>query len=328
MTTTRFADMLPEPSEWNAYIEVHTTEKSELFRSGIIADMSAELGTQLHGPTVIMPFFKDLDASDVHGEVQLDDTQDLTVDGITVDKDIAVKTLRGKSFGATDLSGELASADPLTAIQNRFADWWVRRYQICLLSILKGSLTSAGMEGNVMDISGLKDSNAAKFSTSSFIDASFLLGDMSGGLTALAVHSATLKTMVKLDLIDTIKASDTDEVIPTYMGKRVIVDDNMPVSGSGTDRVFTSYLFGPGAIGYASGSPKVPVETDRDSLKLMGQEWIVNRKQWVMHPRGIRWKGVAAAASGPTNAEYANPANWERVYDKKLIRIVKFDHKL
>jgi hypothetical protein len=327
MATTKLSDMLPEPSEWNSYIEVATTQKSELFASGIIADMSAELGNQLEGATVVMPFFKDLDSSDVHGEVQLDDTQDLTIDGISVDKDIAVKTLRGKVFGATDLSGDLASADPLTSIQNRFAAWWVRRYQIALLAVLKGSMESAGMASNRLDISALAD-GAAKFSTESFIDASFLLGDLSGGLTALAVHSATLKTMVKLDLIDTIQDSTTGLSIPTYMGKRVIVDDSMPVTGAGADRVFTSYLFGPGAIGYASSSPKVPVETARDSLKLMGQEWIVNRKQWTMHPRGIRWVGSAVNASGPTNTELATAANWERVYDPKLIRLVAFKHKL
>lgn len=327
MPIAKLADMLPEPSEWNAYIEVATTQKSELFASGIIADNSAELGTKLEGPTVIMPFFNDLDSGDDHGEVQLDDTQDLTVDGISVDKDIAVKTLRGKAYGATDLSGDLSSADPLTAIQNRFAAWWVRRYQVGLLATLKGALGAASMASNVLDISG-GTGDAAKFDTESFIDASFLLGDMSGGLTAMAVHSATLKTMVKLDLIDTIQDSQTGLTIPTYMGKRVIVDDSMPVSGTGADRVFTTYLFGAGAIGYASGSPKVPVETGRDGLKLMGQDWIINRKQWVMHPRGIRWIGTAAKASGPSNAELATSTNWERCYDAKLIRLAAFKHKL
>lgn len=327
MPTTSLSAMLPEPAEFNDYVEVQTTQKSEIFKSGIIADMSAELGTKLEGATVVMPFFKDLDSSDLHGEVQLDDTQDLTVDGIGTDKDIAVKTLRGKAFGATDLAGDLSSADPLTSIQNRFADWWVRRYQIALLSVLKGAMGATGMAGNTLDISaGAGD--AAKFDPDSFVDATFLLGDMSGGLTSLAVHSATLKAMVKYDMIETLQDSQTGLTFNTYMGKRLIVDDSMPYEGTGADRVFTTYLFGPGSIGYASGSPKVPVETDRDSLKLMGQEWIVNRKQWVMHPRGIRWVGTAAAASGPTNAELANSANWERVYDSKLIRLVAFKHKL
>jgi hypothetical protein len=46
-----------------------------------------------------------------------------------------------------------------------------------------------------------------------------------------------------------------------------------------------------------------------------------------MHPRGIRWKG-ASTLSTPSNVELANAANWERVFDPKLIRIVQFKHKL
>lgn len=326
MAVTKLADMIV-PTEWNDYIELRTTEKSELFSSGIIADMTAEVGAQLEAPVVNMPFFNDLDSSDAHGEQGLDDTNDLTVDNISTGLDVAVKVMRGKAFGATDLAGDLSGADPLTAIQNRFADWWVRRYQKVLLSVLKGALGSASMATNVNDISG-GTGDAAKFDASSFIDSIFLLGDAAGGLSAMAVHSQTLKRMVKLEMIDFIVDSVTKLQIPTYMGKRVIVDDTMPVTGTGADKVFTTYLFGPGAIGYASKSPKVPVETDRDSLKLMGQEWIVNRKQWVLHPRGVKWVGTAALASGPSNAELATPGNWQRVYDPKLIRLIAFKHKV
>jgi hypothetical protein len=34
------------------------------------------------------------------------------------------------------------------------------------------------------------------------------------------------------------------------------------------------------------------------------------------------------AAESPTNAEYATSANWTRVYDPKLVRVVKFRHNI
>ena len=325
--TTQFSAMIV-PSEWNDYIELTTTEKSRLFASGLIADLSAEVGAQLESPLVHMPFFDDLDAGDDHEEVIMDDTEDLEVDGITTGMDIAVKVMAAKAYGATDLAQDLSGADPLSAIQNKFAGYWARRFQRQVLAVLAGALGSAGMEDHVLDITALQG-DAAKFDPDSFVDASFMLGDESGGLQAVAVHSLTLKAMVKADMIIYIDhPSDTKLQIPTYMGKEVIVDDGMPVTGTGPDKVFTSYLFGPGAIGYASKAPKVPVEDVRMPLKGMGQDAIINRKQWVLHPRGIKWKGNAVKAAGPKRTELANPANWERVYEGKLIRLVKFVHKL
>lgn len=312
------------PEKFNAYVEQLTTEKSRLFQSGIITDLTSVINDQIEGKTVNMPFFEDLDTDDE--EQVLDDTTDLTVSGIQTGQDVAVKLMRGKAFGSTDLAADLAGADPVDTIANRFADWWNRRMQIALLASLNGALGSASMAQNVHDISALTG-GAEYFDADSFIDAAFRLGDEQGGLTAVAVHSHTLKAMVKADLIEYMQDSQGRLTIPTYMGKQVIEDDSMPVVGTGADRVFTTYLFGQGAVGFGQKAPKVPVEVERQALKGMGQEYIVNRKQWVMHPRGVRWIGASAGPT-PANSELAVGTNWERVYEHKLIRIVAFKHKL
>jgi len=320
MAETRLADMIV-PEEFNDYVVQLTTEKSRLFQSGIIQDLTAVIDAQLAGKTVNMPYFEDLDSS--LAETVLNDTADLTVDGVQTNQDVAVKLLRGKAFGATDLSGDLAGADPVSLIASRFASYWDRRMQTALLSTLKGAFGAASSATNVHDITGGTGA-AANFDADSFVDAVFKLGDEAGGLSAVAVHSQTLKRMVKADLIEYVKDSTGRLDVPTYMGKTVIVDDGLPVDG-GTD--FTTFLFGPGAIGYGEKSPKVPVEVERQALKGMGQEYIVQRRQWVMHPRGIRWIGTSAGPT-PSNAELATAANWERVYDAKNIRVVVFKHKL
>ncbi|WP_315729810.1 major capsid protein [Bradyrhizobium sp. SZCCHNRI2010] len=325
MAVTALADLIV-PTIFNNYVQTLTTEKSRLFRSGIITDLSSMIDAQIEGKTVNMPFFNDLDTSDA--EVVLDDTTDLAVGKMTTGQDVAVKLLRGKAFGATDLSADLSGADPISAVAERFANWWDIRFQKALLAILNGAMGAAdgSMAANVNDISGLSGT-AACFDADSFIDSAFLLGDEQGGLTGVAVHSQTLKAMVKADLIDYIPDSEGKLTIPTYMGKLVIEDDGMPVSGSGADRIFTTYIFGQGAIAYGEKSPRVAVEVERRALVGMGQEYIVNRRQWVMHPRGIKWIGTAAGPT-PTNAELATAANWTRVYDHKLIRIVAFKHKI
>ncbi|MEY9138512.1 hypothetical protein ABIE79_010040 [Bradyrhizobium diazoefficiens] len=324
MTETRLADMIV-PTKFNKYVQVLSTQKSELFQSGIITDLTSVIDAEIEGKTVNMPFFNDLDASDA--EQVLDDTTDLTVSKMTSGQDVAVKLLRGKAFGSTDLAADLSGADPIDAIANRFADWWNKRMQTALLATLAGAMGSTDMAANVNDISALTG-GAEFFDADSFIDSAFLLGDEQGGLSAVAVHSLTLKAMVKADLIDFVPDSQGKLTIPTYLGKTVIVDDSMPVTGAGANRVFTTYIFGPGAVGFGEKSPKVPVEVERQALKGMGQEYIVNRRQWVMHPRGIKWLGTNQAGVTPANSELADVANWKRVYDPKIVRIVAFKHKL
>jgi hypothetical protein len=324
MTETRLADMIV-PTKFNKYVQTLSTQKSELFQSGIITDLSSVIDAEIEGKTVNMPFFNDLDASDA--EQVLDDNTDLTVSKMTTGQDVAVKLLRGKAFGTTDLAADLSGADPIDAIANRFADWWNKRMQTAMLSTLAGAMGSAGMAANVNDITALTG-GAQNFDADSFIDSAFLLGDEQGGLTGVAVHSLTLKAMVKADLIDFIPDSQGKLTVPTYLGKTVLVDDSMPVSGAGATRIFTTYIFGPGAIGFGERSPKVPVEVERQALKGMGQEYIVNRRQWVMHPRGIKWLGTTQVGVTPSNAELANTGNWQRVYDPKIVRIVAFKHML
>lgn len=324
---TRLADMIV-PEEFNQYIEVLTTKKSRLFQSGIITDLSAVINSQLEGLTVHMPFFNDLDSDDANAEQILNDTKDLTVSGITTAQDIAVKLLRGKAFGSTDLAADLAGADPIDTIANRFANWWNIRMQRALLSQLQGVFGAASMSSNVFNISA-EVGAAANFDADSFIDAVFLLGDEYGGLSAMAVHSNTLKAMIKADMIETIQDSTTGLSMPTYMGKAVLVDDGMPVTGAGADRIYTTYLFGAGAVGYGSRAPKVPVAVGREELKGMGQEYIVNRRQWTMHLRGVKWVGSPSGGEPtPSNADLATGTSWTRVYDPKQIRCIAFKHKV
>jgi hypothetical protein len=112
------------------------------------------------------------------------------------------------------------------------------------------------------------------------------------------------------------------------MRKRVIVDDSVPYNT--TTKVGTMYLFGSGAIALGNGShPKIlEVETPRDSLSHAGEDYLVNRRIIIMHPRGIKWTEEEVDGTFPTRAELRKGDNWERVFEEKQIRIVKHVFKL
>jgi hypothetical protein len=100
------------------------------------------------------------------------------------------------------------------------------------------------------------------------------------------------------------------------------VNDNVPNSAG----VYFTYIFGQGAFGFGQGSAPVPTELDRDSLA--GDDILINRAHFLLHPRGVKWNATSINGSSPTNAEVEIGTNWERVYDQKNVRIVALKHKL
>lgn len=320
MAATKIADVIV-PEIFNPYVIERTAELSALWQAGIVSTVSdIQLGGG--GSTIQMPFWQDL-----AGEDQvLDDSTDLTVSNIVASKDVAVVNGRALVYGATDLSGALAGDDPMRAIGDLIAAKWARQMQKVVISVLNGAMGALGDESkNTLDISSLSGA-ASILDGDAFIDALGTLGDAEGKIQALAVHSATHRLMKKQGLIETIPPEDGKEEISLYQGKRVIVDDGMPVDTG----KYTTYLFGAGAIGYAEGTPKVPSEIEREALKNGGEEYLVTRRHFVLHPRGVKWDPVSGvpAKDTPSNAELAAKANWARVYESKNIRIVRLVHKV
>ena len=175
------------------------------------------------------------------------------------------------------------------------------------------------MTNKVLNIASLSG-ESAKINGETFLDALQLMGDAKDKLTGVIMHSATETQLRKNNLIQT-ELDSNNRPISLFMEKRVIIDDSCPVS----DGAYTTYLFGQGAIGLGNGAAPVPTETDRDSLA--GDDILINRKHYILHPRGVKWVGTSAGSS-PTNEELATGTNWQRVYEDKAIRMVKFVHKL
>lgn len=315
MAKTKISDVIV-PAVFNPYVVQRTMQLSALFRSGIIAnnpelDRLATSG----GTTINMPYWEDLNGED---EVLSDDGA-LTPGKIVAGQDVAVLLMRGKAWSTNDLAKALSGSDPLKAIGDLVAEYWARRMQATTIKLLDGAFAAGNMTNKILNISAL-EGNAAKITGETFLDALQLMGDAKDKLTGVVMHSATETQLRKNNLITTEFDSD-NKPISYFMEKRVIVDDSLPVS-AGT---YTTYLFGQGALGLGNGAAPVPTETDRDSLA--GDDILINRKHYILHPRGVKWVGTAAGSS-PTNEELATGASWSRVYEDKAIRIVKFVHKL
>lgn len=317
MAKTQIADVIV-PEVFNPYVVQRTMELSELAQSGIISNSSELDALALGGGKLInMPYWNDLSGDD---EVLSDDDA-LTPAKITTGQDVAALFLRGKAWSTNDLAHILSGSDPMAAIGDLVATYWARKRQTLLFSMLKGVFTAASMAGNIHDISAGAGA-AAIISGEAFLDAKQKLGDASDALTAISMHSAAFTQLQKQNLIQFIPDAEAKVQIPTYMGRRVIVDDGHPVAAG----VYTSYLFGPGAIGLGIGMAKHPTETGRDILG--GDDILVNRQAFILHPRGVKFNAATVAGPTPSNAECELAANWTRVYENKAVRIVQFKYKI
>ena len=310
------------PEVFNPYVIERTAELSAFYQSGIIArnpelDRLASSG----GKLVNMPFWEDLSGDD---EV-LSDTEALTVGKITAAQDVAALLARGRAWSVNDLAKALSGDDPMAAIGDLVASYWARRFQAILIKTLDGVFGNEAteMDTNQHDISGVptaKDDDVISAKTA--VDAIYKLGDNADKLTGFAMHSATVAKLAKDDLIEYIKPSEGAAEVPYFLGKRVVVDDGLP----NADGVYTTYIFGAGAFGWGEGGAPVPTETARDALS--GDDILVNRRHFILHPRGVAFQNKQVFGPTPSNTELANYLNWKRVYESKNVRIVQFKHKL
>ena len=305
------------PEVFNPYVIAEVNRLDAFVQSGIIgADSDLDSLATGGGTLINMPYFNDLDGD----SEELSDSVALSVAGITSGQDAARLQMRGKAWGANELAGSLSGTDPMAVIGGKVAKFWTGQRSKILFSTLKGIETTLATT-NVYDISA-EVGELAVISGTTIIDAKQKLGDNAEKLAALGIHSAVYSKLQKDNLIEYLTASDGLTRIATYLGYRLIVDDTCPVTGG----VYTSYLFGSGAIGLGNGAAPTPTEVDRDSL--LGEDILINRQHFVLHPRGIKWTNASVAGKSPTLAELAIATNWERVYDAKSIRIIVFKHKI
>lgn len=128
------------------------------------------------------------------------------------------------------------------AIAEKLSGKWASNLQKVLIKSLEGVFAAASMANQVKDISTLS-STAGVISADALIDAMYLLGDNYDQLSGLAMHSAVMQKLAKLNLIDYLPDSEGKPGLPTYMGKTVIVDDGIApktiITTAGTKEVQT-----------------------------------------------------------------------------------------
>jgi hypothetical protein len=311
------------PEEFSAYIVENSLVSSALFQSGVVTKNGLiEAQLQAGSESFSVPFWSDL------GESEADITSDnpavlSTPLSISASKQVVRKSYLHQSWSEMSLASELSGSDALQRVQSRVEAYWDRQFEKRVIASLQGVLASNVTNNGgdmVVDISGASGA-AANFSGTAVIDTALTLGDRLSDVQAIAMHSAIYGEALTNNEITFFKPSVNSLEIATYKGMAVIIDDNLsPASG-----VYTTILFGTGAIGFAVSPPRTGFGTELwrtpNAGNGGGQTTLHSRMNVGIHPLGFAWNdgtgGSAIAGDSPSMADLAVGARWTRVVSQR-----------
>jgi hypothetical protein len=332
MATLRSDVIIPEI--FTPYVIEQSTQRNQFLASGVVQPM-AELNATEGGDFVNVPFWK----ANLSGDLEvLTDSTSLTPGKISADKQIGVILHRGRAFEARDLAALAAGSDPMAAIGAKVGEYVANQQQADLYKCLEGVFGSlTGSDSPAFDALRFDTSGATALGPRQVAKARAILGDQGDKLTAVAMHSACYYDLVERKAIDyvtntearlstpatgastinavggSVAAAYGDVTVPTYMGLRVIVSDDITNSAGN----YACYFFTAGAV--ASGEQAaMRTETDRDILAK--SDAMSLDMHYIYHPVGAKW---AVTTTNPTRAQLATVANWSKVYETKNIGIVR-----
>lgn len=318
------------PAVYMSYTGVDNPELTAFFQSGAaVRNSMLDEAFKAGGTIANMPFWNDLDPT-IEPNYSTDSPNDVaTPNKVNAGVQMARVANMNQGYSSADLVAQLAGSNPMQRIRDRFSTYWTRQWQRRVLRTCQGVLASniAGNGDMVFSVAlqttvGVTSANL--FNRANFVAAMATLGDAFGKIVAIAVHSVVYMKMVNNDDISFIRPSTTDPNVPLsatggqpyFLGKPVIIDDSMPVvAGTTSGFIYTSMLFGEGAIGYGENLPLVPVEVYRrpDQANGGGVEQLWERKAMIVHPFGFSFTSASVAGLSPTLNELTLAANWSRV---------------
>jgi len=314
MSYTLLADLINANPQLQEMVAAELKYKSVLVSSGLALPtyQGISVDKNLNGTTIEVPKFTELTGA----EAIMAEGATVAVDKIGTFKDIAVICNRTKAFGIEKLSEWVAHGGDkaLKEIVSQVSSYVAQRIDVAGLNALKGVFAnSAVISSHVNDVA-VSTGTAIPVTTENTLDTMLKLGENMEELSLMIMHSKVFADLLKIGVAQW-EAGGSDSSpktakFGTFLGKRVIVSDNVPVDTT-TPSYYEhqSYIAKPGAMWIGMNRE---VEITPFHNELQHQKGILLDWSFVAHVRNVKWSGTPAGQS-PTNTELATGTNWTKI---------------
>lgn len=277
-TVTNLSDNFV-PAVWLGWVNDRINATNAFFKSGVIAQ-DPVLGARLleMGRFVTIPHTAHIDSS-IKPQTW-DNEHDITTNPMDSYTENDVKIYETQSFGNSQFDDLITGTKTLEQITAQFGDYWgdvdeARAIQIANIAYLNATIKEAKSYGIGKE---------AEFKAEDFTKAMARIGDVTNGRpTQMAVNSGTYQFMLKNNLIAFTAPSVGATPIASYNGLTILQDDKVPLTKDGKT---VAYIFGAGAINYASATAPKGITVTQDDLTQGGISAITHKRVVTCHLAG------------------------------------------
>lgn len=328
MASTNILDTIKaQPKVMAAMIEEQVTDLSRFRNSGIIkadgllAQRASGAGFTTDIPSWV-PLYNTAEA------VSGDDSDDRFVPGKVQAQSLTARRFhRVMGYSAKRMVENSIGKKPLDYAAGEFARLWVDDEEALLFAFIKGIITNTSKGAEFLSevqAAGATAVDAAlnHLDPKNVIRSKQKMGEHASKLKTLVVHSDVEANMQIREPNAFIQTSTTNINIARYLGYNLLVSDRCPVETVSGKKVYTSYLMGDGVFGYGNGGGEVVQVKDELAAKGWGEDTILSRSSFILHPQGFNVVNDAANKAGLTNAEVSSATSLALVAERKSIPLV------
>lgn len=321
MATVKIADVIV-PEVMSSMASAQISNFLDFEKTGLVTSDYNNVDIRKDGHFANVRFYNQLSATDA--DEVLEDDKSLTPSGITTGQDIGVVCHRGKAWGSRDLAAILSGDDPQKEIAKQVGKYWAKRIRTALLAVLNANFNASGPLGTSATYPHCKDvsvgtGTAVPLSATNALQAMNLLGDAMNDFDVVIMHSKVYTDVVNAQLVTYTNNFDPKSYDPRdpgkYLGKQIIVSDDVPVdTGTPSYYKYTTY-FGKKGCMYLGRQRDLMTETDRDILAF--EDIISTNIHFVPHIKLCKWNQTI---TNPTNTQLGTHSYWTSVAnDHKFI---------
>lgn len=207
----------------------------------------------------------------------------------------------GEALSVNKLVTDIGGTDPFAQLTSKLVSFWDRQIQGDLVASITGSYQALSTSADQLFVT------AGETNFASIVSALALFGEYMQEEYVIVMHSQVYAKLLATEATSFRPGAEVER-FQRYNGMQVIVDNSVPVTGSGSGAVYSTYIIKPGSFVYGEQNlGSRALEGDRDIL--CDDDTVTSRKTYIIHPGAASFDLDALTLA--TRAQLANPANWE-----------------